>query len=389
MGGSGGGGERAERAGMHWGPLKSSDRVHGAMKGCMGGGGGGRRAGRAERAGMHWGPLKSSDRGMGPRGHGKGAWGGGVGGRSHVGSSGKGAWERGRAVGVGARLWVFTSASPAQSWGRRILRDGERNHSAAREGLQMEQLPKVAGASEVIGSRENGSYMLCEGRQFVWSFEVCVGWSEGCSSQADLSDCAQFRPTAHCCSKHLLEHPYCRATQPRAAMDVFGIDVECAKISGEVLTLSVNSDSLVRDLKRAISNLATPSEPQFHPICQQIMWQGRALEDTEILQKLCEPPRAGDKAKLDVTLLLTVDGILSTFGLGRCDLAAACPSQTSKIIGSGGCCENAVIWRCFPGFVIFSLSFFESLLSGFFGLVFRHVEDQGRCDQRCADAGGV
>ena len=36
----------------------------GAMKGCMGGGGG-RRAGRAERAGMHWGPLKSSDRGMG------------------------------------------------------------------------------------------------------------------------------------------------------------------------------------------------------------------------------------------------------------------------------------------------------------------------------------
>ncbi|CAE6965766.1 CPN21 [Symbiodinium natans] len=106
-------------------------------------------------------------------------------------------------------------------------------------------------------------------------------------------------------------------------MDVFGIDVECAKISGEVLTLSVNSDSLVRDLKRAISNLATPSEPQFHPICQQIMWQGRALEDTEILQKLCEPPRAGDKAKLDVTLLLTVDGILSTFGLGRCDLAVA------------------------------------------------------------------
>ena len=32
-------------------------------------------AGRAERAGMHWGPLKSSDRGMGPRGHGQeGVW---------------------------------------------------------------------------------------------------------------------------------------------------------------------------------------------------------------------------------------------------------------------------------------------------------------------------
>ena len=46
-------------------------RVHG-------GGGGGVRAGRAERAGMHWGPLKSSDRGMGPRGHGKRAWGEGV-----------------------------------------------------------------------------------------------------------------------------------------------------------------------------------------------------------------------------------------------------------------------------------------------------------------------
>ena len=37
-----------------------------------------RRAGRAKRAGMRWGPLKSSDRGMGPRGHGKRAWGEGV-----------------------------------------------------------------------------------------------------------------------------------------------------------------------------------------------------------------------------------------------------------------------------------------------------------------------
>ena len=41
-------------------------------------GGGGVRAGRAERAGMRWGPLKSSDRGMGPRGHGKRACGEGV-----------------------------------------------------------------------------------------------------------------------------------------------------------------------------------------------------------------------------------------------------------------------------------------------------------------------
>ena len=32
------------------------------------------RAGRAERAGMHMGPFKSSDRGMGPRGHGEGGW---------------------------------------------------------------------------------------------------------------------------------------------------------------------------------------------------------------------------------------------------------------------------------------------------------------------------
>ena len=72
------------------------------------GGGGGRRVGRAEWAGMHWGPLKSSDRGMGPRGHGKGAWGGGggVGGRSHVGE-GRGCWsnamDMGRVHGGGIR----------------------------------------------------------------------------------------------------------------------------------------------------------------------------------------------------------------------------------------------------------------------------------------------
>ena len=46
------------------------------------GGGGGVRAGRAERAGMHWGPLKSSDRGNVHGGKGC------VGGGSHVGSWG-------------------------------------------------------------------------------------------------------------------------------------------------------------------------------------------------------------------------------------------------------------------------------------------------------------
>ena len=69
-----GGGEGG--AGGHaLGPFK-------VISGGAGGGGGesghGKGAwgwgGRAERAGMHWGPFKSSDRGMGPRGHGKGAW---------------------------------------------------------------------------------------------------------------------------------------------------------------------------------------------------------------------------------------------------------------------------------------------------------------------------
>ena len=55
MGGSGGGGERAERAGMHWGPLKSSDRVHGAMKGCMGGG---EESGEGGAGGHALGPFK-------------------------------------------------------------------------------------------------------------------------------------------------------------------------------------------------------------------------------------------------------------------------------------------------------------------------------------------
>ena len=45
------------------------------MEGRRGRGDGVGRAGRAERAGMYWGPFKSSDRGMGPRGHGKeGVW---------------------------------------------------------------------------------------------------------------------------------------------------------------------------------------------------------------------------------------------------------------------------------------------------------------------------
>ena len=82
MGGSGGGRERAERAGMHWGPLTSSDRVHGAMKGCIGGGG-----------------EESGEGGAGGHALGMGPWEGCMGGGcgwSHVGSSGKGAWERGR-----------------------------------------------------------------------------------------------------------------------------------------------------------------------------------------------------------------------------------------------------------------------------------------------------
>ena len=104
------GGRSKQRAGMHWGPLKSFDwvlrhrarawrhgarshkvggwpskpkhgdigghgaRSHGTMEAWVGGhggrgpwradGGGGRaeQAERAERAGMHWGPLKSFDR---------------------------------------------------------------------------------------------------------------------------------------------------------------------------------------------------------------------------------------------------------------------------------------------------------------------------------------
>ena len=68
-------GARRSRA---WGPWNGAGGAGGGGgesghgKGAWGDGVG--RAGRAERAGMYWGPFKSSDRGMGPRGHGKGAW---------------------------------------------------------------------------------------------------------------------------------------------------------------------------------------------------------------------------------------------------------------------------------------------------------------------------
>ena len=102
--------------------------------------------------------------------------------------------------------------------------------------------------------------------------------------------------------------------------DEFVVEVACAKLSGDVLNLTLQSDALVRDLKRAIADQGTPSEPQFHPICQKLMWQGRELEDREVLQKLCEVPQAGSQAQLEVTLLLTSQNILATFGLASPDL---------------------------------------------------------------------
>ena len=61
--------EPGSRAWGPWNGAGSGERAEGAAwRDGVG------RAGRAERAGMDWGPFKSSDRGMGPRGHGKGAW---------------------------------------------------------------------------------------------------------------------------------------------------------------------------------------------------------------------------------------------------------------------------------------------------------------------------
>jgi len=139
-------------------------------------------------------------------------------------------------------------------------------------------------------------------------------------------------------------------------MDVFGVDVACAKISGEVLELSLDSDSLVRDLKRAIADMAASGETQFHPICQKLMFQGRALEDTERLRTLCEPPAEGTKAKLEMTLLLSVDSILATFGLSKPDLAVAAIKVARTMVA----CDEQVLaalyhctrWGLFRGWLV-------------------------------------
>lgn len=140
-------------------------------------------------------------------------------------------------------------------------------------------------------------------------------------------------------------------------MDVFGIDVACAKISGEVLELSLDSDSLVCDLKRAIADMAASDEIQFHPICQKLMFQGRALEDTERLRMLCEPPaETGTKAKLEMTLLLTVDSILATFGLAKPHLAVAAIKVARTMVA----CDEQVLsalyhctpWGLFRGWLV-------------------------------------
>ncbi|CAE7702328.1 CPN21 [Symbiodinium sp. CCMP2456] len=140
-------------------------------------------------------------------------------------------------------------------------------------------------------------------------------------------------------------------------MDVFGVDVACAKISGEVLELSLDSDSLVRDLKRSIADMAASDEIQFHPICQKLMFQGRPLEDSERLRVLCEPPaERGTKAKLEMTLLLTVDSLLATFGLSKPDLAVAAIKVARTMVA----CDEQVLsalyhctrWGLFRGWLV-------------------------------------
>ena len=115
-------------------------RVHGGERGV--------RAGRAERAGMHWGSLKSSDRGMGPRGHRKRAWGEGEG--MEPGSRAWGPWNGAGGAGGGGG----ESGHGKGAWGDGVGRAGR----AERAGMDWGPSSHLIGAwgHGVVGSVHGG-----------------------------------------------------------------------------------------------------------------------------------------------------------------------------------------------------------------------------------------
>lgn len=78
----------------------------------------------------------------------------------------------------------------------------------------------------------------------------------------------------------------------------------CQKINGEVLELEVATESSIYDVKEKIASLASPDEAQAYPLCQRLMKDGTALEDTQDMSSLV----SGEE--LSLTLLITMDGLV-------------------------------------------------------------------------------
>lgn len=81
----------------------------------------------------------------------------------------------------------------------------------------------------------------------------------------------------------------------------------CQKINGEVLELEVATESSIYDVKEKIASLARPDEAQAYPLCQRLMKDGTALENTQDLSSL-------GSDDLQLTLLITMDGVVEALG---------------------------------------------------------------------------
>eukprot|EP00435_Cladocopium_sp_Y103_P038661 s1144_g10.t1 len=128
--------------------------------------------------------------------------------------------------------------------------------------------------------------------------------------------------------------------------------VFCQKINGEVLELEVSIESSIYDVKEKLAGLAKPDEAQAYPLCQRLMKDGTALENTQErgLGPEMEKPlinsmemsrlvSAGDPEDLQLTLLITMDGLVEA--LRNPDVESQVTAV--EILRNIGTCEDHVL----------------------------------------------
>lgn len=112
--------------------------------------------------------------------------------------------------------------------------------------------------------------------------------------------------------------------------------VFCQKINGEVLELEVSIESSIYDVKEKLAGLAKPDEAQAYPLCQRLMKDGTALENTQEMSRLVS---AGDPEDLQLTLLITMDGLVEA--LRNPDVESQVTAV--EILRNIGTCEDHVL----------------------------------------------